>query len=346
MTAENSQYLPADHPPVKEEKIGVLLLNLGTPDGTDYWSVRKYLSEFLSDQRVIDLPKYLWQPLLQGIILTKRPFSSGHAYELIWNKEKDESPLKTYTRSQCEKMSAQLGRKYPNIVFEWGMRYGNPSTKSAIDKLQEQGCTKILLFALYPQYSACTTATAYDKAFDALRTLKRQPAVRTAPSWHDDPAYIQLLADSVRDKLKTLDSKPEYILTSFHGLPKRYLLEGDPYHCYCAKTSRLVRENLDWPADRWINTFQSRFGPAEWLTPYTDKTIDRLAREGVKHIAIMSPAFVSECIETLEEIQIQAKESFIENGGETFTYIECLNDADTHIQYLSTLVEKELKGWL
>ncbi len=338
--------LPSDHPPVKTPKTGVLLLNLGTPDGTDYWSMRRYLSEFLSDRRIIQASPLFWQPLLQGIILTTRPSKSGHAYASIWNKELDESPLRTYTRSQCEKIAANVQKDYPDLVFDWAMRYGNPSTKTGLDALVAQGCTRIMLFALYPQYSACTTATAYDKAFDALKTMHRQPAIRTAPAWHDDPDYIRILAASITDHLSTLPSAPDHIVASFHGLPKKYLMQGDPYHCFCQKTSRLVREALDWPHDKWTTTFQSRFGPTEWVQPYTDKTIEKLAEQGAKHVAIVSPAFVSDCVETLEEINIGLRESFLEKGGETFTYIPCLNDAPAHIDFLSNLIRRELSGWL
>lgn len=338
-------HTPADHPPVKPQKIGVLLLNLGTPEGTDYWSMRRYLSEFLSDRRVIDLTPVFWQPILQGIILTFRPSKSGHAYAQIWNKEKNESPLKTETRAQCEKIAARLKNISPGIVVEWGMRYGHPSTGAGIDKLVAQGCTKILLFALYPQYSACTTATAYDKAFNHLKALKWQPAVRTSPPWHDDPDYIGLLANSVKAQFEKT-GEAEAVLCSFHGVPKRYLLEGDPYHCHCVKTSRLVRERLGWPEDRWVTTFQSRFGPAEWLQPYTDKTVEAMAEKGVKHLAILSPAFVSDCVETLEEINIGLRDAFIEKGGETFTYIPCLNSSDPHMDFLSKRIMNELKGWV
>lgn len=338
--------LPDNHPDIKPAKTGVLLMNLGTPDATDYWSVRKYLSEFLSDKRVIDYPKWLWQPILQGIILTSRPFRSGAAYKSIWNEDKDESPLKTLTRSQCEKIAQNFKNEFPDIIFEWAMRYGNPSTQRGIKKLTEQGCRKILLFALYPQYAAPTTATAYDKAFEVLAELNWQPAIRTAPAWYDEPGYINVLANSISNKLSELDNSPEVILTSFHGLPKRYLLEGDPYHCMCQKTSRLVRERLGWPEDKWITTFQSRFGPEQWLQPYTDKTIEKLAKDGVKRIAIVSPAFVSECIETLEEIEMEGKDIFIENGGEEYTYIPCLNDSDDHIRLLSGYIRNELSGWI
>jgi len=258
----------------------------------------------------------------------------------------NESPLKTYTRNQCDKIAAALKTGYPDVIFEWGMRYGHPSTKAGIDSLRDQGCTKILLFALYPQYSACTTASSYDKAFDHLKTLNWQPAVRTAPPWHEHPDYIKILAASVRDHLQTLNSRPEILLTSFHGLPKRYLMEGDPYHCQCRKTSRLLREELGWPEDQWITTFQSRFGPEEWLRPYTDETVEDMANKGIKHLAIISPAFVSECVETLEEINIGLRETFLAHGGETFTYIPCLNDDEAHIEALSAIVETNLKGWL
>lgn len=335
-----------NHPQIKPRKIGVLLLNLGTPDATDYWSMRRYLSEFLSDKRVIDYPSWFWQPLLQGIILSTRPSRSGKAYKKIWNKERDESPLKTYTRSQCEKIAANLQKQYPTLEFEWGMRYGNPSTHKGIDALIEKGCDRILFFALYPQYSACTTATAYDKAFDHLKTLNRQPAIRTADQWHDDADYIEILKKSVEQTLNASDKHPEHIIASFHGLPKRYLMNGDPYHCFCAKTSRLLREALGWPEDKWTCTFQSRFGPEEWLQPYTDETVINLAKNGMKNIAVISPAFVSECVETLEEIKLELRDEFIENGGETFTYIPCLNDRDDHIGFLSARIEKELMGWI
>ncbi len=339
-----TQHIPDTHPPVKKQKIGVLLLNLGTPDATDYFSVRRYLSEFLSDKRVIDYPSWFWQPLLQGIILTSRPFRSGAAYKSIWDTRTNESPLLVYTRSITEKIQKEFS-PHDEIIIEFGMRYGNPSTASAMDKLKEAGCTKILSVALYPQYSATTTATAYDKVFDYLKKMPWQPAIRTMPPWHDDDAYINILADSITEKLETLEQPPEVILTSFHGLPKRYLMQGDPYHCMCCKTSRLVREKLDWPEDKWINTFQSRFGPEEWLQPYTDKTIEKLAHDGVKRIAVVSPAFVCECIETLEEIAMEVKDEFIEAGGEEFTYIPCLNDRDSHITLLSHYIRHELQGW-
>ncbi|MED5421817.1 MAG: ferrochelatase [Pseudomonadota bacterium] len=337
---------PQGHPAAQSERIGVCLINLGTPDATDYWSMRKYLSEFLSDTRVINLPKILWQPILQGIILSIRPSKSGKAYQSIWNNEQNESPLKTITRAQCEKVSTMLGAELNNVEVTWAMRYGNPSIKSGIDELTAKGCKKILLFALYPQYSATTTATAFDKAFDHLKTLRWQPAIRTSSPWHDRDEYITALANKVKAHLSTLDFEPEYVLTSFHGLPKKYLMKGDPYHCMCVKNSRLLQEKLGWPEDKWLTTFQSRFGPAEWLKPYTEPTLVELAEKGIKNIAILSPAFVSDCIETLEEIAIEGKNTFLEHGGENFSYIPCLNDDAEHVDMLCTYIKQELQGWI
>lgn len=336
--------LPPEHPPVKQEKTGVLILNLGTPDATTYWPMRRYLSEFLSDKRVIDYPAWFWQPILQGIVLARRPFKSGEAYKSIWNTEKDESPLKTYTRSVTEKIAVTL--KNDDVVFEWGMRYGNPSTEAGIKSLVDQGCQKILFFSLYPQYSDTTTASAYDKAFQVLQKMKRQPFIRTATAWHDDPDYIKILADSVKNHLKQEKANPDVILTSFHGVPKRYLTQGDPYHCFCQKTSRLLREKLKWDKDKWITTFQSRFGPEEWLQPYTDKTLESLPEKGVKKVAILSPAFALDCLETLEELDEENREIFMEAGGEEYTYIPCLNDTDAHIKFMTKRIKRELGGWI
>jgi len=336
--------IPKHHPAIQKEKIGVLILNLGTPDNYDYWSMRRYLSEFLSDQRVIDYPKWFWQPLLQGIILTSRPFRSGAAYKSIWNHDKSESPLKTYTRGISDKLQKKFGKK--QVIFEWGMRYGNPSTEAGIQNLIGQGCRKILFFSLYPQYSAPTMATAYDKAFDALKKQVWQPSIRTSAPYHDDDTYINVLADSIVNHLKKTKTKPEVILTSFHGVPKRYLMQGDPYHCMCCKTSRLVREKLGWDEDKWINTFQSRFGPEEWLQPYTDKTIEKLAHDGIKRIAIISPAFAVDCLETLEELAIEGRDEFLSHGGDECTYIPCLNDTKPHIDFLENRIRHELSGWL
>jgi ferrochelatase len=337
--------LPAGHPPVKARRIGVLLVNLGTPDGTDFWSMRRYLNEFLSDRRVIDYSPWLWQPLLQGVILSKRPFSSGEAYKSIWNEELDESPLRTITRAQVERLAERFAGN-DRLLVDWGMRYGNPSTKSVLERMQDQGCDRILIMALYPQYSAPTTATAYDKAFDALKTLRWQPAIRTMPPYHDDPGYIDLLAQRVRTHYEALDWEPDVLLMSFHGVPKRYLELGDPYHCHCQKTGRLLREALGWSEDKAMVVFQSRFGPEEWLQPYLDETLETLPEKGVKNVAVISPAFVTDCVETLEEIDQEGREEFLEAGGENFTYIPCLNEESDHIDLLERLVRRELSGWI
>ncbi len=338
--------LPADHPKVMARKVGVVLLNLGTPDGTDYWSMRRYLGEFLSDKRVIDYPAWLWQPLLQLIILKKRPFTSGAAYRSIWNEELDESPLRTVTRSQAEKLARRLQARHPEIVVDWAMRYGNPSIQSVLERLAEQGCNRIAFMALYPQYAAPTTATAYDKAFEALMKMRWQPAIRTMAPYHDEPGYIDLLAASIERHLATLDWEPEKLVMSYHGVPKRFLMSGDPYHCMCHKTTRLVRERLGWPKERVMVCFQSRFGPEEWLQPYLDETLEHLPKEGVKRIAVISPAFATDCVETLEEINQEGREAFMEAGGEQFTYIPCLNDDDAHMDFLASLAERETCGWV
>ncbi len=337
--------LPADHPPVKAKKIGVLLINLGTPDDTSYWSMRRYLEEFLMDRRVIETPRVLWWPILHGIILQTRPKKSGANYDTIWNKELDESPLRTITRSQSDKMAAALA-EHPNIIVDWAMRYGNPSIRSRLDALTEAGAERILLFPLYPQYAAATTATVNDKAFDALKKMRRQPAVRTVPAYHDDPVYIDALCESLVAHIDALDFEPEKVIASFHGVPKEYLDKGDPYHCHCQKTARLMRERLGWSEDYLINTFQSRFGPAEWLQPYTDKTVERLAKEGVKRLAVVCPGFVSDCVETLEEIAGENGEIFHEHGGEHFAAIPCLNDSAEGMRVIEHVVRRELGGWI
>lgn len=336
--------LPADHPPVKFGKVGVLLVNLGTPDGTDYKSMRRYLKEFLMDRRVIEWSPFFWYPILFGIVLNRRPQKVGKAYEAIWNKDRDESYLRTYTRSQAEKMAERL-KDLPNVVVDWGMRYGQPSIKDKIKDLTDQGCEKILLFPLYPQYAASTTATVNDKAFDALKAMRWQPALRTVPPYHDDPAYIEALANSVKAHLATLDWEPQLLVTSFHGIPQSYFKAGDPYHCHCQKTARLLREKLGYSKDQFMVTFQSRFGPEEWLQPYTDKTMEALPGKGIKRIAIMNPGFVSDCLETLEEIAGEAGEIFHHHGGEKFTHIPCLNDSSDGINVLEAQVRRELMGW-
>jgi len=348
MTDQMTGHRPADHPAIPDEKIGVLIANLGTPDATDYWSMRRYLSEFLSDRRVIDYPRWKWLPILQLIILTRRPFSSGHAYKSIWNEELDESPLLTITRSQAEKLGEGLRKLHGDrVVVDFAMRYGNPSTRSKVEAMVKAGCTKILFFPLYPQYAGATTATANDAFFAALSDLPWQPAVRTVPPYFDRPDYIEALAASVREAWKTAETEPDLLVCSYHGMPKRYLMQGDPYHCQCQKTTRLLREALGWEEDRIRVTFQSVFGPEEWLKPYTVKEVARLAaEEGKKRIAVIAPAFSADCVETLEEIRMQIRDAFIEAGGESFTYIPCLNDGEAHIAALTGAISDNLKGWV
>lgn len=340
-----SASLPSDHPKVSFGKVGVLLVNLGTPDGTDYWPMRRYLAEFLSDRRVIEWSRLYWYPILYGIVLNKRPQKVGKAYEAIWNKDLNESFLRTYTRNQGELMSERL-KDLPNVVVDWAMRYGKPSIAERIDALKDKGCEKIVLFPLYPQYAASTTATVNDKAFEHLMKLRWQPAVRTVPPYHDDPTYIEALANSVRQTYATLDWEPEMLLASFHGIPQSYFKAGDPYYCHCQKTGRLLREALGLNEKNFMITFQSRFGPEEWLQPYTDKTVEKLAHDGVKRIAVMNPGFVSDCLETLEEIAGEAAETFRHHGGEKFVHIPCLNDSEGGMTVLEKVVRRELQGWV
>ncbi len=343
---ETKNHLPPDHPAIPREKIGILLANLGTPDNYDYWSMRRYLNEFLSDRRVIDYSPWVWQPLLQLVILTKRPFTSGAAYKSIWNEDKGESPLMTITKDQTAKIKDAMKARYgDDVVVDFCMRYGNPSTKTKVRALVEQGCRKILFFPLYPQYAGATTATANDQFFRALIDEKWVPEVRTVPPYFARPTYIDALAQSVERAYAAAESKPDILVCSYHGVPKRYLLEGDPYHCQCQKTTRLLKERLGWDDTDIVTTFQSRFGPEEWLKPYTVEEVARLAEDGKKHIAVCAPAFSADCIETLEEINEEIKESFEEAGGEHFTYIPCLNDDDAHIAALSEAIEDSLEGW-
>ncbi|WP_118138081.1 ferrochelatase [Oceanicella sp. SM1341] len=339
-------HAPEGHPPVARAKVGVILANLGTPDGTDYWSMRRYLSEFLSDSRVIDYPRWKWQPILQGIILSKRPFSSGRAYAGIWNTELNESPLRTITREQTEQVRAGMAALFgDSVMVDFCMRYGNPSTGSVIRRMQEAGCERIVFFPLYPQYAGATTATANDQAFRALMKLKWQPAIRTVPAYYDHPLYIDALARSVEEVYAGMAQRPELLITSYHGVPKRYLEEGDPYHCQCQKTSRLLRERLGMSGEELRVTFQSKFGPEEWLQPYTVEEVARLAESGVRRIAIMAPAFSADCVETLEEINEEIRDSFLHAGGEEFTYIPCLNANDAHVAMLIDILCRELQGW-
>jgi ferrochelatase len=335
---------PADHPRFPEPKIGVLLLNLGTPDGTDYWPMRRYLSEFLSDPRVIEANPLVWQPILQGVVLSTRPQNSGANYARIWDKTENDSPLRVITKRQAEKLQQRLG---DGVIVDYGMRYGNPSTASRLAALEKAGCRKILLAPLYPQYSATTTATANDKAFDALKTMRWQPAVRTLPAYFDTPEYVAALAKSIDDGVKALPFVPDVVLTSYHGMPQVYLERGDPYYCDCLKTTRLVRETLGWPEARIRVTFQSRFGPTQWLKPYTSDVIEELGA-AKKKVAVVAPAFSVDCIETLEEIAITGHEQFVHAGGgyDDYAYIPCLNDSDVGMGMLEAVVRNELKGWM
>ncbi|PPC88415.1 MAG: ferrochelatase [Hyphomicrobium sp.] len=336
---------PKDHPRAPHGRIGVLLLNLGTPDGTGYWPMRSYLKEFLSDERVIEEPKWKWWPILNLIILTVRPGKKGKDYATIWNNEKDEGPLKTITRSQAEQVALRL-QENSRIIVDWAMRYANPSTESRIRALQEQGCDRILLVPLYPHYAAATSATACDQAFRALMKMRWQPAVRVAPSYHDDPVYIDALARSMTASLAKLDFEPEKIIATFHGMPEKYLLKGDPYHCQCQKTSRLLREKLAIAPDRWLTTFQSRFGNDPWLQPYTDMTVESLARTGTKKLVLVAPGFSADCLETLEELDGENRHIFEDNGGEKFAYLPALNDSPEGIDVIEAIVRRELMGWI
>lgn len=336
---------PKDHPDVAHGRVGVLLLNLGTPDATDYWSMRRYLAQFLSDRRVIEVPRLIWWPLLNFVILTKRPGPKGRDYDLIWNKEKNEGPLKTITRNQAEKLALAL-KDHPRVIVDWGMRYANPSTESRIQALQSQGCERILLVPLYPHYAAATTATACDEAFRALMKMRWQPFVRVAPSYHDEPFYIEALARSMTQSLAKLDFEPEVIVATFHGMPQKYLELGDPYHCHCMKTSRLLRERMGIAPERWRTTFQSRFGNDPWLQPYTDETVKALAKQGVRKLVLVAPGFSADCLETLEELDGENREYFMHEGGEQFAYLPALNDSPEGMSVIEALVRRELMGWV
>jgi ferrochelatase len=339
--------LPADHPPIRRKRIGVLLANLGTPDGYDYWSMRRYLNEFLSDRRVIDYPAWKWQPLLQTVILAKRPFTSGANYKLIWNHAQNESPLMTITKAQTAAIATELQARHgDHLMVDFCMRYGNPSTDSKVRAMVEAGCEKIVFFPLYPHYAGATSATANDQFFRALMQEKRQPAVRVVPEYFEHPLYIEALAQSVEKAWGALEQKPDVLVASYHGMPIRYLTEGDPYHCQCQKTSRLLRERLGWDKGMIDTTFQSVFGPEEWLKPYTVNHVAELAKRGQKRIAVIAPAFSADCIETLEEINGEIRESFEHAGGEVFTYIPCLNDNPAHVQALVAVIEENLAGWV
>ncbi|MFL5070044.1 MAG: ferrochelatase [Xanthobacteraceae bacterium] len=327
-------------------RIGVLLVNLGTPDATDYFSMRRYLKEFLSDRRVIEENRIKWWLILNLIILSVRPGRKGRDYDKIWNRERNESPLMTITRSQAEKLFALLQPLDRRIVVEWAMRYGNPSIPARLEALTGQGCERILIVPLYPQYAAATTATVCDKVFLSLMTMRAQPAIRVVPPYYDDPVYVEAVAASLNAELAGLAFTPEVILASFHGMPKDYVVKGDPYQGQCAKTATLLRSRLGLDEDRFTLTFQSRFGSAEWLQPYTDETVATLARRGVKNLAVVTPGFAADCLETLEEIAVENAAIFRQNGGVNFAAIPCLNDSEAGMGVIRHLVERELQGWI
>lgn len=326
-------------------RVGVLLVNLGTPDTADAKGVRVYLREFLSDPRVIENQGLVWQLILNGIVLRIRPARKAKDYLKIWNTEKNESPLKTITRSQAEKLAASISDQ-KHVVVDWGMRYGNPSIKSRIDALTAQGCDRILVMPLYPQYSASTSATVVDKVALALKDMRAQPTVRFTPPYFDDPGYIDALAVSIEHHLATLSYKPETIVASFHGMPQSYIDKGDPYQAQCVATVNALRARMGLDAKGLMLTFQSRFGYAAWLQPYTDKTIEHLAKDGVRRIAIVTPGFSADCIETLEEIALENAEIFHKAGGQDFSAIPCLNDSDEGMDVIRQIVLRELQGWI
>jgi ferrochelatase len=327
-------------------RIGVLIANLGTPDATDAPSVRRYLREFLSDPRVIENQGLVWKFVLNAIILPRRPRAKGRDYDKIWNRERNESPLKTITRSQAAKLRDALAAVDRTIMVDWAMRYGNPSLDSRIEALVKAGCERILLLPLYPQYAAATTATVCDIAFLTVMKMRDQPTLRVVPPYYDEPAYIEALAISIEIALRQLPFKPELILASFHGIPKSYAEEGDPYPRHCEATVQLLRERLKLGEDKLMLTFQSRFGRAEWLQPYTDKTVEALARRGVKNLAVVTPGFAADCLETLEEIAVENAGIFRANGGENFALIPCLNDSEAGMTLISDLIRRELQGWI
>ena len=330
--------MDSNHPQVNFGKTGILLINLGTPDSTSWWDIRKYLKEFLSDRRVIEVNPFLWKIILNLFILTFRPSKTAKAYKEIWMKKENTSPLRYYTIKQTEKVKSIISNE--NLIVDYAMRYGNPSIKSKMLDLQESGCENIIILPLYPQYAAATTATVCDEVYRTLMKMRWQPSLQIIPHYESEPLYIQAIVNSINHKLNSINWKPDLILASYHGIPKKYFDKGDPYHCYCHKTTRLISEKFKEIEIK--TTFQSRFGPDEWLQPYTDKTLERLPKEGVKNVLAICPGFSSDCVETLEEILIQGKESFMEAGGENFDMVSCLNDNDDHIKLISNLIKKNL----
>ena len=330
--------LGLEHPEIKFGKTGVLLVNLGTPDSTKWLDIRKYLKEFLSDRRVIEVNPILWQIILNLFILTFRPSKTAKAYKEIWMKEENISPLLYYTQQQTKKVSKILSNE--NLIIDFAMRYGNPSIKSKISKLHKQGCENLVILPLYPQYAAATTATVCDEVYRTLMKMRWQPSLKIIPHYESDPLYIDALVNSINKKISEINWKPDLIIASYHGIPKRYFDKGDPYHCYCHKTTRLISEKFK--SVEMKTTFQSRFGPQELLQPYTDKTLEILPKEGKKNVLLISPGFSSDCVETLEEILIQGKESFLNSGGENFDMVPCLNDNNDHILMINSLIKKNI----
>jgi len=323
-----------DHPKIQYGKTGVLLVNLGTPDSTSWWDIRRYLKEFLSDRRVIEVNPFVWQIILNLFILTFRPSKTAKAYKEIWMQKENMSPLRYYTSMQTKKLRERFDNN--KIVVDYAMRYGNPSIKSIMTKLQQEGCENIIVLPLYPQYAAPTTATVCDEVYRTLLKMRWQPSLQIIPHYESEPLYIDALVNSINKKISELNWKPDLIIASYHGIPKKYFEKGDPYHCYCQKTSRLISEKYKQIPIK--TTFQSRFGPQEWLQPYTDKTLEDLPKEGKKNILVICPGFSSDCVETLEEIAMQGKESFMKFGGKNFDVIPCLNDNDDHINLIKKLI--------
>ena len=327
-----------NHPKINFGKTGVLLVNLGTPDSTKWLDIRKYLKEFLSDRRVIEVNPFLWQIILNLFILNLRPSKTAKAYKEIWMEKEDMSPLRYYTIMQTKKLLDRISNK--NLIVDYAMRYGNPSIKGKIKKLHEAGCEKLIVLPLYPQYAAATTATVCDEVYRVLMSMRWQPSLQIIPHYESEPLYIKALSNSLNSKIKNLNWKPDLIIASYHGIPQKYFDKGDPYHCYCHKTTRLLSEKFK---DVEIKTtFQSRFGPEAWLKPYTDKTLEELPTQGKKNILVICPGFSSDCVETLEEISIQGKESFLKSGGKNFDVVPCLNDCDDHIDLLEKLTTRVL----
>jgi ferrochelatase len=328
---------PADHVPVPAARIGVLLINLGTPNKPEPGSVRLYLKEFLSDPRVIEIPQLVWQPILRGIVLRTRPRKSAHAYRQVWTEEG--SPLAAITARQAKSLEGAFG---DGVIVDHAMRYGEPAIAAKIDALKAAGCERILIAPLYPQYCAATTATANDEAFAHLRRMRWQPAVRTLPPYHDDPAYIGALSTRLEEGLATLDFEPQAIVASFHGMPRRTLELGDPYHCHCRKTARLLSEAS---GRELIVAFQSRFGRAKWLEPATETVLGNLQKQGVSRVAVLAPGFAADCLETLEVLAIRGRDTFLAAGGTDFAYLPCLNDSPAGIDMLRSILGRELEGW-